>query len=61
MSRKYRIEDMQKLAISRSGRCLSKNYINTNTKLKWQCKKGHIWEAIPSNIKKGTWCPKCAS
>ncbi|PKM92484.1 MAG: hypothetical protein CVU81_00175, partial [Euryarchaeota archaeon HGW-Euryarchaeota-1] len=42
------------------GKCLSTKYINANTKLKWQCKEGHRWEAIPSSIKKGSWCPVCA-
>lgn len=53
------IQDMQKIAESLGGRCLSDKYINVETKLKWQCKNGHIWEAIPSSIKRGSWCPKC--
>ena len=54
------IEEMQDIAESRGGRCLSKKYINVQTKLKWQCSKGHRWQATPSNIKSGTWCPTCA-
>jgi hypothetical protein len=54
------IEEMQDIAKQRNGECLSKVYINNQAKLKWQCKEGHIWEAIPSNIKKGHWCPVCA-
>jgi len=54
------IEEMQKIAESRGGKCLSEKYINVNTKLKWQCEKGHIWEAISSSIKRGSWCPICA-
>ncbi len=60
MLKKLTIEEMQKLAEKREGKCLSTKYINVNTKLKWQCKEGHIWEAMPSNIKKGQWCPYCA-
>ncbi len=52
--------ELKKIAISRGGKCLSDKYINSNTKLKWQCKKGHIWEAVPSGVKSGRWCPVCA-
>ncbi|PFM22979.1 hypothetical protein COJ41_14915 [Bacillus thuringiensis] len=57
--RKKTIEDMQILAELKGGRCLSKSYINNSTKLCWECSKGHIWEAIPSSIQRGTWCPEC--
>ena len=51
---------MQKIAKSYGGKCLSKEYINTDTKLEWMCKEGHVWKAIPSSVKKGHWCPECA-
>ena len=54
------IEEMQNIAKSREGECLSKIYINNRTKLKWKCKEGHIWEATPGKIKMGRWCPKCS-
>ena len=58
---KYSIEDMQKLAESKGGKCLSKKYVNNETKLKWQCKEGHIWETTPSKIiNSGRWCHICA-
>ena len=53
------IEEMQEIAKSRNGKCLSDIYRNNNTKLKWQCEKGHVWETIPSHIKGGSWCPVC--
>lgn len=59
MSKKITIEDMQIFAKKKEGKCLSNEYINNRTKLKWQCKKGHTWEAIPTNIMRGKWCPKC--
>ena len=37
--KKYNIEDMQKLAYDRGGKCLSDEYIKGTTKLKWQCKE----------------------
>jgi len=54
------LEELQEIAIKRGGKCLSEYYISTHTKLKWQCKEGHVWEATPDNIKRGTWCPICA-
>jgi hypothetical protein len=59
-SRKGTLEDMQQIAIERGGKCLSKKYINSRTKLKWQCEKGHIWETTPADLKRGSWCHECA-
>ncbi|MBW2995407.1 zinc-ribbon domain-containing protein [Candidatus Woesearchaeota archaeon] len=57
---KLTIEEMFLIAENRGGKCISKEYINVKTKLKWQCSKGHEWYAIPDNIKRGRWCPVCA-
>lgn len=47
-------------AKSKGGECLSKDYINTSSKLSWKCDKGHAWKANRlSVIKHGTWCPEC--
>lgn len=54
-----RLEEMHKIARERGGKCLSDNYINANTKLKWRCSEGHDWESVPASIKAGTWCPYC--
>ena len=53
------IELMQTLAQARGGRCLSTLYAGANTKLAWECHRGHIWLTIPSLIKQGAWCPTC--
>jgi len=53
------IENMQQIAISRKGKCLSKRYIYSNVKLKWECEFGHTWSATPSGVKSGNWCPTC--
>ncbi len=58
---KLNIFDMRKEAKGRGGLCLSKRYINSQRKLKWQCKKGHIWKAVYGSIQQGSWCPKCAN
>ena len=55
-----KIKQLQHLAKKRGGKCLSLTYNNSVTKLKWQCVKGHEWEALPGNIKQGTWCPYCS-
>lgn len=55
------IEYMRKIAQERGGNCISEAYVNSKTKLKWECKDGHQWEAMPLNvINKGSWCPQCA-
>ncbi|MCP4132566.1 MAG: hypothetical protein GY754_16465 [bacterium] len=59
-SKRHTIEDMRQVARKRRGNCLSDKYINTTTKLEWQCRKGHTWKATPHNILMGKWCPSCA-
>jgi hypothetical protein len=54
------IGQMRKIARSRGGKCLSKSYVTTRTKLLWQCSKGHTWEARPDHVKRGSWCPVCS-
>ena len=54
------IEQMQQLADSRGGQCLSERYVNGTTKLRWQCARRHTWEAAPRHVRAGTWCPRCA-
>jgi hypothetical protein len=57
---KLTIEEMQKIAESRGGKCLSEVYVDTETKLIWQCDRGHCWKAMPLNIKYNkSWCPVC--
>src|SRR3989344_3190333 len=55
------LEDMQELAKSRRGLCLSKEYGGSGNNLRWRCEKGHEWEATPHNIKKDKWCPICST
>lgn len=58
--RRLGIEQMRAIATKRGGKCLTGAYVNSQTKLRWQCKEGHEWEAEPSNIKHNqTWCPTC--
>jgi hypothetical protein len=54
------ITAMRDLAITRGGTCLSAEYLGSKFKLMWKCKFGHRWQAAPSYIVQGTWCPICA-
>jgi hypothetical protein len=56
----YTIADMQTLARLRGGECLSDEYVNTQTKLRWRCDRGHEWSTRPMVIIKGHWCRECA-
>ena len=57
---KLNFDELKYLAIKRGGKCLSKHYVNVKTHLKWECKEGHTWEAIPESIRRGSWCPICS-
>ncbi len=58
--KKLSITEMQNLAESRNGKCLSDKYVSFVRKLTWECEKGHVWDALPNSIKQGHWCPECA-
>src|SRR4030042_5652277 len=60
MPKRLTIQLMQQVAKSRGGRCLSDIYVGANSKLTWQCAKGHQWMARPTHIQQGSWCPECA-
>jgi len=53
------LKDLQEVAKSRCGELLSRKYYGSKVKLKWKCKKGHIWEATPASVKNKRWCPAC--
>jgi len=55
-----KIEELQKIATSRGGYCLSNIYFNNHTKLLWECNKGHKWKNTSHHILSGQWCPFCA-
>ena len=59
--RKRTLLEMQELARSRGGECLSTEYVSMRHELHWRCSRGHEWNVRPSNILyEGTWCPDCA-
>lgn len=59
--RRTSIDFFKNYAISKKGKCLSEEYVNQKTRLKFECDKGHVWETSGGSIKGGkTWCPICA-
>jgi hypothetical protein len=54
------LQEMNEIAKSRGGKCLSQVYVNYSTKLLFKCSKGHTWPTTPGSIKAGSWCPRCA-
>ena len=52
---------MHEAAKGLGGKCLSDSYVNNSTRLEWECATGHRWSAIPMSVRKGHWCPLCAS
>ena len=59
---KYNIERVREIAKKRGDKCLSDDYKNSMSKLKFKCKNGHISETRFQYYKKlveGTWCPEC--
>jgi len=54
------LQKLNTMAEKKGGKCLSTTFSRTDVKLKWQCKEGHIFNAMPKSIRKGTWCRKCS-
>jgi hypothetical protein len=57
---RHTIEMMKNIAAEKHGKCLSDIYINSQSKLKWQCNNNHIWESRPASIINGSWCNICS-
>jgi len=57
--RRLSIKKTHLYAKKRGGSCITTNYVNTNSKLQWECAKGHKWSATSVIIKNGTWCQVC--
>lgn len=58
------LDEMKEIATAHGGECLSEAYVNVATHLRWRCKRGHEWFAVPMKVKgtkrrAGTWCLLC--
>jgi hypothetical protein len=54
------LEDAQRLARKKGGKCLASKIPNNGTPIPWQCAEGHKWSATYDSIQQGSWCPYCA-
>ena len=59
------IEFAHQLAKQKGGVCLSTQYKNAKSPLRWQCSKGHIWDAVYDSVSGGkqgigSWCRVCS-
>lgn len=53
------INDCIEIAKGRNGECLTTEYIDRYTKMKFKCCKGHEFTSTLDILKKGSWCPRC--
>jgi very-short-patch-repair endonuclease len=54
------LKDCHDVASIRFGQCLSDEFVNAKSAIKWSCSLGHTWTACFNSVKHGTWCPACA-
>lgn len=60
MKRRTGIEEYQKVASERGGKCLTTECKSIRKKVLWECIKGHQWNATFSHVKHSkSWCPEC--
>ena len=58
---KLTLHHLQQHAVTKHGLCLAQEYVNSTTKVLWQCNLKHEWHATPNSVlTKGSWCPTCA-
>lgn len=55
----YSISDMREMAKARGGRCISRSYNGSATKLEWECGNGNRFHKMPGKIVQNQWCPRC--
>lgn len=47
--------------VEKQGGIVLSEYLGTDKPIKIQCNCGYIWNPMAGNIKRGSWCPKCAN
>jgi len=58
--KRLHIQELVEFAKGKNGKLLSEQYTSIHKKYKWQCSKGHVFEAKFANIKHHqSWCEKC--
>jgi thiol-disulfide isomerase/thioredoxin len=63
----HRIEEREKqfnkikaLAKKKGGECISSNYVDGSSRLKFQCSQGHTWSLRATAFCRGFWCKICS-
>lgn len=59
MTGRFSISWFKEYARNEGGRCLSNTYTNAWSSLRFECAKGHKWETVARNLRRGSWCPVC--
>ena len=52
--------ELKSIAQAKGGDLLSPEYRGSIHELRFRCSEGHEWEALPSSVKSGSWCRRCA-
>ena len=53
------LSQVQAVAMSFGGRCLSTEYTNNQSHLEFECLEGHVFSSSTKNLLRGRWCPSC--
>ena len=53
------LDKAQKTAERFNGKCLSSEYVNARSDMKWECSNRHTWTATYHEIDCGVRCPEC--
>lgn len=53
------LDDCIEIAKSRNGECLTTEYIDRYTDMKFRCCKGHEFTSTLDRLQTGCWCPRC--
>ena len=59
MSVKIGLQKIQQIAEQRGGKCLSTDYTDNQTPLKFECSNKHTFQMQPYSLNIGRWCRKC--
>ena len=61
MTKDQLLKRLQDHAVAKGGFCRTDSYINSTTKVPWECEHGHTWHARPNDVlHRKSWCPQCA-
>lgn len=53
------LDEARAIAESKKGKLLSDKYTGSEVKLEFKCSRGHAFQSILYNVRKGHWCKQC--